>query len=145
MSKVSFLPLTLDLVLWTSTVNKAMLIRLFLDRVMGNVSIFETWVCVCVWEHNVGVQAEGVLSKESIGVKINNERLKCQKIDWRWKRRQDRWVYRCVCVCGQWGLVLPVLVPRVIITLCNTFSDMFLSTDTWLAWHIRKSPLEDDF
>lgn len=39
-------------------------------------------------------------------------------------------VCECVCEWRDWGLVLPVLVPRVIITQSNTFSDMFLSTDT---------------
>lgn len=61
-----------------------MLIRLFLARVLGNVLIIEARVCV-------GLLAGGVLSEERIGVKINNEILKCQrkKSEGR-KRRQDR-------------------------------------------------------
>lgn len=54
------------------SMNKAMLMRLFLDRVLGNVSIIEE----CA---RVGVQAGGVLREERIGVKINNEGLKCQR------------------------------------------------------------------
>lgn len=52
-------------------VNKAMFIGLFLDRVLGNVSIIEALVC--------GVGAGGVLREERIGVNINNEGLKCQR------------------------------------------------------------------
>lgn len=37
-----------------------------------------------------------------------------------------------------WGSELPVLVPGVIITQSNTFSDTFLSIDTSLARNIRK-------
>lgn len=97
-----------------------MLITLFLDGVLGNVSIIE--VCVCVL-------AGGVLMEERIGVKMNNEGLKCQR---RRGKGEKGGVYRwSVCVCAEnGGLVLPVLVPGVIITQSNTFSDTFLSTDT---------------
>lgn len=46
-----------------------------------------------------------------------------------------------MCVWKEWAWVLPVLVPGVIITQSNTFSDTFLSTDTSLARNIRKALL----
>lgn len=56
------------------------------------------------------------------------------------KGRRDRW--GCVCVWRK--KVLPVLVPRVIITQSNTFSGTSLSTDTSLARNIRKALLRMD-
>lgn len=79
----------------------------------------------------VGVQAGGVLREERIGVKINNEGLKCQRkrVEGEKRDRVDEYTGG-ICVWREWGLVLPVLVPGVIITQFNTFSDTFLSTDT---------------
>ena len=61
--------------------------------------------------------------------------------EWR-EEREMGWMriqVEGVCVCG--GAVLPVLVPGVIITQSDTFSDTFLGTDTSLARNIRKALL----
>lgn len=94
------------------SMNEAMLIRLFLDRALGNVSIIETWVSVCTC---VGVQAGEVLREERAGVNINNEELKCHRKRVKGERgdRVDEYtggVYVCVeragvgtaCSCT-WG------------------------------------------
>ena len=57
---------------------KPTLIRLYLDRVLGNVSIIEVQKCVCEFVRARGVQAGEVLREERIGVNINNEGLKCR-------------------------------------------------------------------
>lgn len=88
----------------------------------------------------VGVQAGDVLREERIGVNINNEGLKCQRK--RVKGEKGDGIDEDVCVWRK--KVLPVLVPRVIITQSNTFSGTSLSTDTSLARNIRKALLRMD-
>lgn len=84
----------------------------------------------------VGVQAGELLREERIGVNINNEGLTCQRK--RVKGEKGDGIDEDVCVCVWRKKVLPVLVPRVIITQSNTFSGTSLSTDTSLAGILEK-------